>query len=55
MIILIAMVLSVVLPLLALIVCEVVELFTDKGLEVNDKPSKFAGAKFSSKKVEIKC
>ena len=54
MIILVMLVLAVVLPLLALIVCEVVELFTDKGLEVVDKPSKFSGAKFS-KKVEISC
>lgn len=55
MVVLIVMVMAVVLPLLALIVCEVVELFTDKRLEVVEKPSKFAGAKFSSKKVEISC
>lgn len=51
MIILVMMVMAVVFPLLALVVSEVVELFTDKGLEVNDKPSKFDGAKFSSKKL----
>nr|DAE36532.1 MAG TPA: hypothetical protein [Caudoviricetes sp.] len=55
MIILVMMVIAVVLPLLALIVSEVVELFTDKRLEVVDKPSKFDGAQFSSKKVEINC
>lgn len=51
MVVLIMMVMAVVLPLLALIVSEVVDLFTDKKLEVNNKPSKFAGAKFISKKV----
>lgn len=51
MIILIMMVLAVVFPLLALIICEVVELFTDSKLFPKDKPSKFDGAKFSNKKV----
>lgn len=53
MIVLIMLVVSVAFPLLALIVCEGVELFTDKGLEVVDKPSKFAGAKFSKKVVDL--
>lgn len=51
MIVLIMMVMVVVFPLLALIVCEVVELFTDSKLSPKDKPSKFDGAKFSRKKV----
>lgn len=51
MIILVLMVVAVVFPLLVLVVNEVVELFTGKKLEVNNKPSKFAGAKFISKKV----
>lgn len=53
MIILIMMVITVVLPLLALVVSEVVELFTDKRLEVVDKPSKFSGAQFSKKVVDL--
>lgn len=51
MIILIMMAMAVVFPLLVLIVCEVVESFTDIKLSPKDKPSKFDGAKFSSKKV----
>lgn len=51
MIILIMMVMVVVFPLLVLIVCEVVEPFADSKLSPKDKPSKFNGAKFSSKKV----
>lgn len=51
MIILILMAMAVALPLLALIVCEAVELFTDSKLSPKDKPSKFNGAKFSKKKV----
>lgn len=53
MIILVLMVLAVVFPLLALIICEVVEFFTDKRLEVVEKPSKFAGDKFSKKAVDL--
>lgn len=52
MIILVMMVMAVVLPILALIVCEMVELFTDSKLSPKDKPSKFAGAKFSNRKGE---
>lgn len=51
MIILILMVMVVVFPLLVLIVCEVVELFTDSKLSPRNRPSKFNGAKFSNKKV----
>lgn len=51
MIILSMMVMVVVFPLLVLIVCEVVELFTDSKLSPKDKPSKFNGATFSRKKV----
>ena len=51
MVVLIMMVMAVVLPLLALIACEVVELFTDSKLNPKDKTSKFTGAKFSNKKV----
>ena len=50
-IILIMMVIAVVFPLLTLVVSEVVELFTGKRLEVVEKPSKFDGAKFISKRV----
>ncbi|BCG45098.1 hypothetical protein PQC46_gp055 [Escherichia phage O18-011] len=51
MIILVMMAMAVVFPLLVLIVCEVVESFTDSKLSPRNKPSKFTGAKFSSKKV----
>lgn len=51
MIILIMMAMAVVFPLLVLIVCEVVESFTDSKLSSKDKPSKFSGATFSNKKV----
>lgn len=51
MIILIMMVMVVVFPLLVLLVCEVVESFTDSKLSPKDKPSKFTGAKFSNKKA----
>lgn len=51
MIILIMMVMVVVFPLLVLVVCEVVESFTDGKLSPKDKPSKFTGATFSRKKV----
>ena len=53
MVVLIMMILAVVFPLLALIICEVVEFFTDKELEVVDKTSKFSGAKFSKKVVGL--
>lgn len=51
MIILVMMAMAVVFPLLVLIVCEVVELFTDSKLSPRNKPSKFNGATFSRKKV----
>lgn len=51
MIILSMMVMVVVFPLLVLVVCEVVESFTDSKLNPKNKPSKFNGAIFSRKKV----
>ena len=51
MIILVMMAMAIVFPLLVLVVCEVVESFTDSKLSPKDRPSKFNGAKFSSKKV----
>ncbi|QIN96187.1 hypothetical protein PQC48_gp103 [Escherichia phage MN05] len=51
MIILVMMAMAVVFPLLVLIVCEVVESFTDSELSPRNKPSKFNGATFSRKKV----
>lgn len=51
MIILIMMAMAVMFPLLVLVVCEVVESFTDSKLSPRNKPSKFTGAKFSNKKV----
>lgn len=51
MIILIMMAMAVVFPLLVLIVCEVVESFTDSKLSPRNRTSKFNGATFSGKKV----
>lgn len=51
MIILIMMAMAVVFPLLVLVVCEVIESFTDSKLSPRNKPSKFNGATFSRKKV----
>lgn len=51
MMILVMMAMAIVFPLLVLIVCEVVESFTDSKLSPKDKPSKFNGATFSRKKV----
>lgn len=51
MIIIVMMAMAVVFPLLVLIVCELVESFTDSKLSPRNKPSKFTGAKFSNKKV----
>lgn len=51
MIILVMMAMAVVFPLLVLIICELVESFTDSKLSPRNKPSKFNGATFSNKKV----
>ena len=50
MIILIMMAMAIVFPLLVLVVCEVVESFTDSKLIPRNRTSKFNGATFSRKK-----
>ena len=51
MMILVMMAMAVVFPLLVLVVCEVIESFTDSKLIPRNRTSKFTGATFSRKKV----